>query len=333
MSILNFGSINIDEVYSVDHICLAGETIHSTNFKVTEGGKGANQSVALSLSGQKVYHFGKVGKDGNFVLQKISSEFKVDTTFAEVLQNEYTGKAIIQKDKLGENCIILFAGANQLFSEIQFKTLFDKLPNCVTWCCLQNECNLGEIFIEHASKKGLIIVFNPAPCTANLLETYNLNLINVLITNEIESATIFSQLNLENKFENFETNDLIKLVLNTFMNLRIFCITLGAKGSVCGYKKGHNDDLEILKIGGLDDVNVKDTVGAGDTFVGFFVGTLMKENKDLFTLTTKKIKKSLLFGTIASAMACEKEGSLSSIPFLNSVEERMANSTLPTLSE
>lgn len=48
MRVLNFGSLNIDYVYSLDHIVAPGETITSRGLEVFPGGKGLNQSVALA---------------------------------------------------------------------------------------------------------------------------------------------------------------------------------------------------------------------------------------------------------------------------------------------
>ena len=48
MRILNFGSLNIDFVYSVDHIVAPGETIASRRLDVFCGGKGLNQTIALA---------------------------------------------------------------------------------------------------------------------------------------------------------------------------------------------------------------------------------------------------------------------------------------------
>ena len=45
--ILNFGSLNTDYVYKVDHILQGGETIQSESRTVFPGGKGLNQSIAL----------------------------------------------------------------------------------------------------------------------------------------------------------------------------------------------------------------------------------------------------------------------------------------------
>ena len=43
MKILNFGSLNIDYVYSVDHFVQKGETISSSQMNIFSGGKGLNQ--------------------------------------------------------------------------------------------------------------------------------------------------------------------------------------------------------------------------------------------------------------------------------------------------
>ena len=48
MQILNFGSLNIDHVYAVDHFARAGETLDTDDYRVFAGGKGFNQSIALA---------------------------------------------------------------------------------------------------------------------------------------------------------------------------------------------------------------------------------------------------------------------------------------------
>ena len=67
MKILNFGSCNIDIVYSLDHIVTVGETETGYRMAVFPGGKGLNQSIALARAGAKVYHAGCIGQDGEFL--------------------------------------------------------------------------------------------------------------------------------------------------------------------------------------------------------------------------------------------------------------------------
>ena len=73
MKILNFGSLNIDYVYSVDHFVNKGETLSSDGLHVYSGGKGLNQSIAMSRAGAEVYHAGAVGEDGRFLIELLES--------------------------------------------------------------------------------------------------------------------------------------------------------------------------------------------------------------------------------------------------------------------
>ena len=72
MKVLNFRSLNIDYTYSVDHFVEGGETLSSRKLQVFSGGKGLNQSIALSKSGAEVWHAGAVGQsEGEFLLEEL----------------------------------------------------------------------------------------------------------------------------------------------------------------------------------------------------------------------------------------------------------------------
>lgn len=94
MKVLNFGSLNIDYTYRVDHIVAPGETISSKNLEIFPGGKGLNQSIALAKAGAEVYHAGQIGKDGLF-LKKICEENGVCVSYIRETDTN-TGNAIIQ---------------------------------------------------------------------------------------------------------------------------------------------------------------------------------------------------------------------------------------------
>lgn len=118
MKILCFGSLNIDYTYKVEHFVQKGETISSQSLQVFSGGKGLNQSIALAKAGAEVYHAGAVGTDGGFLLRQLE-EAGVNTEHVVVLDKIRTGNAIIQNDKVGDNCIILYGGANQAITREQ----------------------------------------------------------------------------------------------------------------------------------------------------------------------------------------------------------------------
>ena len=68
MKALNYGSLNIDFVYNVEHFVRSGETISSQNMAIFAGGKGLNQSVALAKSGIDTWHAGCIGEDGDYLI-------------------------------------------------------------------------------------------------------------------------------------------------------------------------------------------------------------------------------------------------------------------------
>ena len=69
MNVVNFGSLNLDHVYAVDHFCRAGETIHTAGYTQNAGGKGLNQSIAVARSGQTLCHAGMLGAGGEPLAQ------------------------------------------------------------------------------------------------------------------------------------------------------------------------------------------------------------------------------------------------------------------------
>ena len=86
MKILNFGSLNIDYVYSVDHFVQKGETISSSQMNIFSGGKGLNQSTALGRAGAQVFHAGRIGKGGEFLVDSVPQ----DMPLSKMMQKEIT---------------------------------------------------------------------------------------------------------------------------------------------------------------------------------------------------------------------------------------------------
>ena len=109
--ILNFGSLNIDKIYGLDHIVKEGETISASSYDEGMGGKGLNQSIALKRAGADPIHAGFVGEDDGDILLDYMAENKVNFLVEKV--SGESGHAIIQVDKNANNSIIVEAGANK----------------------------------------------------------------------------------------------------------------------------------------------------------------------------------------------------------------------------
>ena len=91
MKILNFGSCNIDYVYSLNSIVVNGETTSAQKMETFPGGKGLNQSIACAKAGAEVYHAGQVGFDGKILIDEIIFDvgYENHTFFRKIFTKRY----------------------------------------------------------------------------------------------------------------------------------------------------------------------------------------------------------------------------------------------------
>lgn len=295
MKILNIGSLNIDHVYSVDHAVRPGETISSSKRQLFCGGKGLNQSIALSKAGAKVYHAGKIGHDGLMLTERLS-ENGVNIEYIKVQEGIPTGHAIIQVDTKGQNCIVIFGGANNDISENDIDEILQNFE-AGDILLLQNEVSNIEYAIEMAHKKGMKIALNPSPID-DLASSDKLKYIDWFILNEVEGFEITGEKS---------GKDICTNLVKRFPNCKVV-LTLGKLG--CIYYDGSS-----FYEHGIYDVKVVDTTAAGDTFTGYFLACIMDniEMDETLTLASK-----------ASSIAVSRAGASDSIPTKKEVE----NSTL-----
>ena len=162
MKILNIGSLNIDDVYSVEHFVRAGETISSTSYDRFCGGKGLNQSIALANAGAEASHAGAIGSDGQILKERLE-QAGVDTSLIRISTTP-TGRAIIQVVPEGENSIILFKGANHCLNAEDINSMLENFA-AGDILLLQNEINNIDLIIKEAYNKGMRIALNPARWT------------------------------------------------------------------------------------------------------------------------------------------------------------------------
>ena len=189
MKILNFGSLNIDMVYDVDNFVRPGETISSLKMEKFAGGKGLNQSIALSKAGADVYHAGMIGNDGEF-LKEILKENNVDTTYLKSIDGP-SGHAIIQVDKNGQNCILLYSGSNSMINEEFVDNVLENFGKG-DLILLQNEISCLAYIIDKAHEKGLTIALNPSPMN-EIIRNCNLGFVDYFILNEVEAELLTSK--------------------------------------------------------------------------------------------------------------------------------------------
>ena len=289
MRILNFGSLNIDLVYQVDHIARPGETIASSSHHTFAGGKGANQSAALAAAGAEVYHAGQVGSEGRWLIDKLAA-LGVHMEYTEIGEAP-TGHAIIQVDKAGENSIVLYPGANTQISRTSIDSVlsdFDRGDILL----LQNEINHIPYLVKEAAKHGLHTCFNPAPFSHEILD-YPLETIDTLIVNATEAAGL-TGLSAQDQ--------LLAALAARYPRSRII-LTLGAEGA-------HYLSAGEFFYLPAEPVHAVDTTGAGDTFIGYLLHGIMAQMapRDAMTRAGK-----------AAALCVMRPGAIDSIPLASEI--------------
>ncbi|MBE6853739.1 MAG: ribokinase [Ruminococcus sp.] len=293
MKVLTIGSMNIDHVYSVDHIVQPGETLTTGGMNIFLGGKGINQSMALAKAGAEVYHSGMIGEDGKMFLDACK-KYGVNSDFIRII-DEKTGHTVIQVDKNAQNCILLYGGANQCLSE---EFVDDVLSNFEKddILLLQNEVNLLPYIIDKAYEKGMQIALNPSPFDDKLLAC-NLSKISIFLLNEIEGWQISGEK---------EPDAILDTLQKLYPKAKIV-LTLGKDGAVYAYE---NERLKQP----IFEVKAVDTTAAGDTFTGYFLAGLIDKMPvaDILRMSAK-----------ASSIAVTRNGAVESIPYRDEVENEL----------
>jgi len=287
MKVLSFGSLNIDYVYLVPHFVNAGETLASKSLNIYSGGKGLNQSIALSKAGLEVYHAGAIGNDGMFLLEELKKS-GVNTQYVKILDDIKTGHAIIQTNTEGNNCILLYGGANQRISKSQIDETLNNFSKGDA-LIIQNEINELPYLVETAKKHGLKIVLNPSPMDDSLFQL--LPFTDYLILNEIEAAQFLKT------DSNNDPETMLKELRKKIPSTKIV-LTIGKEGSLYAFQ-------ETLLRQEAEKVTAVDTTAAGDTYTGYFLAGI---------LNGETPEWSMKFATKASAISVTRNGAAPSIP-------------------
>ncbi len=293
MKILNFGSCNIDQVYSLDHIVRVGETQTTYKLETFPGGKGLNQSIAIARAGAKVYHAGCVGCDGDMLID-VLSQSGVDLSYLKRV-DEKNGHAIIQVTTSGENSIFLYAGSNEMVSREYIDSVLEHFSEGDI-ILLQNEISNIDYIVKQAYEKKMSIVLNPSPFNEKLNEI-DFNMLSCVILNEVEAGEIAKCENAEGCLKFFKEN---------YPNIKVM-LTLGSRG--CIYMDSEHEIFQPAF-----KVDVVDTTAAGDTFTGYFLSEVSQGTD---------YESVLKIATAASAIAVSRSGAAPSIPLKDEVMAKL----------
>lgn len=293
MSIIVFGSVNIDLVVTAPRLPVAGETLTGEEFYKIPGGKGANQAVALARLGIPTYMVGRVGTH-SFGAELVKHLQKAGVRTQNIFLDEHTnsGVAIITVDHHGENHIVVIPGANGKVNQEDVRRLSRLLPDA-TALLLQLEIPIAAVVAaaqaaHHAKVK---VILDPAPAPEHLPETLY-PLVDIITPNEVEAGQLVG----------FPVDDeqtaatAAKVLLQRGVKSAI--VKLGAKGAICATPQ------ETFFVPAFT-VDAVDTVASGDAFNGGLAAAL---DQGL------SLHQAVVWGTAAGALAATKLGAQTSLP-------------------
>lgn len=291
--IVVIGSANTDMTVKTSHLPLPGETILGGNFFMNQGGKGANQAVAVQRLGGDLLFVAKLGADvlGKQALNAYASE-GIDTRFIVIDENVASGVALICVDNQAENSIVVASGANMQLQEADVDPALDEIQ-AGDILLMQLEIPLSTVVYaaRKAHQRGAKVILNPAPAATLPHELFQY--LDMITPNRIEAAMLTG---ISTDDENG-----LKLAVQEMRSwgVKNVIVTLGSQGSFVHEGKD-SYYVEACKVEPVD------TTAAGDTFNGA-VCVGLAEGMNL--------KQAVQMAAQASALAVTKFGAQVSIPY------------------
>lgn len=293
--IVDFGSINLDLIGKLSRIPHPGETVPGSDFSTAPGGKGANQALAARRAGAAVRMVGAAGRDamGDQALALLAAG---GVALTEVRRLDTPqGVAMIFVDTKGENVIGILPGANGEVSDADAERALAGLSGADVLIVQQEVSQAATIrALELARAKGARSILNTAPFLPTTAEAAKLA--DIVVANETEFALLAGDGDLDALMREWAR-----------ANRRTIIVTLGPEGA-----KAATADA-MIAVPAMQ-VTPVDTVGAGDTFVGYLAAGL-DAGFDLDAAMRR--------AAVAASLACLKPGAQPAIPMSDEVEAAM----------
>ena len=299
------------------------ELKHVTGFERVVGGAPANVSAVVAKLGGKSNFISKLGEDafGDHIIE-ILKDANVNTDYILRTDKANTGLAFVSLKEDGNRDFSFYRNpsSDMLLEESELKQEWFEDCYCLHFCSVDLiECpmkNTHKKAIEYALQNKSIISFDPnvklplwdseESCRDAILEFLHLAHIVKISDEELEFIT------------GYDTVDKAKEVLFNG-NVKLVLFTKGKDGA-----EAHTKD-KIVKIPG-NSVDVVDTTGAGDSFIGSFLFKLLQDNiniKNLDSISDEMLKEYLVFSNYYATYSTTKKGAIGPYATLDEITKYM----------
>jgi ribokinase len=292
------GSANTDLTIQAERLPRPHETVGNGEFRMSYGGKGANQALAALKAGADVSLLAKIGTDafGNLLFNHLLRSGLPDEGLLRDPQTS-AGVALITIDDKGNNQIVVAPGSNMRFSVEEFRARRRLLSGAaVLLTQLEIPLPTVEYALRLAKSRGVMTILDPAPFRSLSSSIYHST--EVLTPNKTEAGDLAGmEVNTINQAKEAAT------IIHS-RGCGAVLVTLGEQGALL--KQGNR--IEHFP---AFPVRSKDSVAAGDAFNGALAAAMVRG---------KPIQEAIRFANAAGALCTTKRGAQESLPSKPEIE-------------
>ena len=290
-----------------------------TSFSPKIGGAPANVCAAYSRLGGKAKILTQLGDDpfGHKILKELS-EFGIDTSCVSLTDKANTALAFVCLDETGNRTFSFYRkpSSDMLYAPENVREEYFDNAYALHFCSV----DLGEFPMREAHRaaisiarnRGAIISFDP---NLRFPLWKSRELLKKTVSEFILLADIVKISDEEIEFIT-GTTDIEKALPDLFKgNVKLVIYTCGSKGAYAFTKTA------IAFSNGID-VNVVDTTGAGDGFIGSFLWKMNNmgiKSDEIKNLKPEELFECVDFSNKFCAKSVQKQGAINSYPKLNEI--------------
>ncbi|HTL69100.1 MAG TPA: ribokinase [Lacunisphaera sp.] len=315
-SVVVIGSFNQDLAFYTRQFPRPGESVVG-DFRPGPGGKGFNQAVAAARAGVATLFIGAVGRDAFGAQARAFARAAGLNAHFVVKPKHATGATVITVNGAGQNQIIVSLGAN-LGLRPRDIPAYLLSPAQVVVCQAESDYATVGFVLRTARANGAITVFNPAPMRAEF-DPRLLRHVEVLIPNESEFVALVKKCpacaaqlrtapyNAAGEFTEGALRGLAAEALHRLcrcLRVPVVIVTLGSRGCFVSQPDVY------LRIA-AHDVEVVDTTGAGDAFVGGLAAGLVRFKHNVF--------EAAHYANAVAALSVMQPGTAASMPIAREI--------------
>ncbi|MGC9516110.1 MAG: carbohydrate kinase family protein [Methanomicrobiales archaeon] len=300
LDIIGFGALNVDKLFTVNHIAGPDEESYIEKYSESCGGSAANTIISLSRLKIKTGFLGKIGPDqeGQMLYNNLIKE-GVDTRGLITSSEGLSGKVMGFVDKSGHRALYVDPGVNDQISYDEIELEYVSNSRILHLTSFVGESINAQKELLNELDHSMVVSFDPGRIYVEKGMEYIINILertNILLINQPELKHLIGT-----KYKTIEQS--AKYLMDC--GIDIIVVKLGKQGC---YLVQDEEEYFIDPF----QVNCLDTTGAGDAFNAGFIYSY---------LSNKSLEESGVIGNFVASCCIQKEGATQGLPDANKLEK------------